>query len=143
RQCERIRSVIGPGETVSHIEIYDGSFFLIAPGYLEGERYLPTDMTSFTNVVCGIPPGPENLELAADRSAQLSLETVGNIQADHVFLSAFTGAEDTVREIESSALWSRVPAVANGRVYDAPPLRWSSYPSYQWSLAQRADAVTG
>lgn len=143
-QCDRIRSVIGPDDTVSHIEMYDGGFFfLIAPGFTVDGRYLPLKSTTFAFTECGLNPGPENAELALTDNVQLSLEVVEQIQADHLFLTVFPGAEQTLDDVSSSALWGQIPSVANDSVYEAPPLVWWSYLSYPWALEQRADAVVG
>ena len=143
-QCDRIRSVIGPDDTVSHVEMYGGGFtFLVAPGFTLDDRYLPITSTSFAFLTCGLNPGPENLDLAPTDNVEISLERLGDIQADHMFLTVYPGAEETFDEFGSNALWDQIPSVANDSVYEAPALVWWSYLSFPWALELRADAVVG
>lgn len=143
-QCERIRTVIAPDDTAALVEVYDDSFWLLGPGFVDGGgRYLPVHPTLFAYETCGIIPGEENRTFAASEPAQLSLELLPELQSDHLFVIATEGSEAQYDEIRSSSFWDLVPAAETGNVYVVDSIVGWGYLSAGWALEQRADAIVG
>lgn len=66
----------------------------------------------------GVPRDPDELW------ANISLEDLGRIQADHIFLGVDPDAADRENELRAHPLWSDLPAVQSGNVHEVPAILW-------------------
>lgn len=56
----------------------------------------------------------------------LSIELVGDIDADHIFFLAEGDSTDLLDDLTSSPLWSESTAVQNGQTYAVDPVYWQT-----------------
>jgi iron complex transport system substrate-binding protein len=68
----------------------------------------------------GVPADPDELWV------NLSLEELGSIEADHVFLGIDPGAGSRGDDVRDHPLWDSLPAVQAGNVYEVRSLLWIS-----------------
>ncbi|MGG4142550.1 hypothetical protein ABEW34_05405 [Paenibacillus algorifonticola] len=66
-------------------------------------------------------------ELVLDKEEKvvnLSMEMIPQLDADHIFLTVDTGAEEQAKELLESSLWKNLPAVKNTNVHQVNFERW-------------------
>ncbi|MEM7734450.1 MAG: ABC transporter substrate-binding protein [Deinococcota bacterium] len=124
--CKPLQDAVGD-DTVMLIQPLQGGLWVIGPGFMDNEHFLPYSLTSHLYYFCGLN-APENLVdfVGINSGAQMSQELIGDIQADHLLIDTF-GGTDAYEEIIASPLWQAVPAVQKGQVYPIPNLFSGSY----------------
>ncbi len=143
-QCDRMRTVIEDGETLSFILVQPDMIRLMAPGYITDNGYIPSAVTAWAYIDCEFVPGDEVSVLAGENfGIDLSLEVLPELQADNLAVIVSDGAEDTYKARVEQPLWQAVPAVQAGQAFEVPFLIGSSYYSAVWTLEQVANAITG
>ncbi|WP_052737265.1 ABC transporter substrate-binding protein [Paenibacillus algorifonticola] len=66
-------------------------------------------------------------ELVLDKEEKvvnLSMEMIPQLDADHIFLTVDTGAEEQAKELLESILWKNLPAVTNGNIHEVNFETW-------------------
>jgi iron complex transport system substrate-binding protein len=144
-QCERIRAVIGD-DTVTIFDVFDGAIRVIgAAATTPDGSVIPPAFTSWAYVDCGLAPGEEVARLTGGGfSASVSLESLGELQADHLIAYANVASPDAEQVYQSftdSPLWALLPAVQSDQVYLVDVLDASGYYSALYVLERVADAV--
>lgn len=56
--------------------------------------------------------------------ANISLEVIPQLTADHIFLTMDTGADQQYKDLTENTLWKNLPAVKGGRVYEVNFETW-------------------
>ncbi|GAA3401573.1 ABC transporter substrate-binding protein [Paenibacillus hodogayensis] len=75
----------------------------------------------------GLTPSKLVRELILDKDGKvvpLSMEMIPKLDADHIFVTKDTGAEDKAAELFNNPLWKLVPAVQKGHVYEVNFETW-------------------
>ena len=141
--CERIRSVIGDGETLTVLNNGPDGVSLFGPGYTVDRGYIPFTPGGIY-WLCGVAAGVEAREmLGADRSAlHLSKELLSELQADHIMIMGI-GSREEFDTLTDDPLWRTLPAVRDGQVYWGPYTAASNYYLALDMLDMWADAVAG
>lgn len=144
-QCARIREVVGEGTLTLSVAYAPRYFGLLGPGNLTEGDFVPYT-TSRLYSWCGVQPGPEVLELAGTEAswAELSLELLPELQADH--LVVFSGAEAGayLEEFTSHPLWNRISAVQEGNAHVIEGfIDTASYYGVLEGLERVADVLAG
>lgn len=146
--CKQIRKVIGEG-TLTLFDVSGGALRVWGPGYGNEEKFVPAAFGVWAYRDCGVAPGDEVSALTgggAQPFAQVSLESLGELQADHLIAYVNVsagGARSYFDELKESPLWTRVPAVANGNIHELDYLDASSYYAALHVLEQAATALRG
>lgn len=145
--CERIRAVIGDG-TVTIFDVFGGAIRVIgAAAATPDGSVIPPAFTSWAYVDCRLTPGEEVARLTGgSHSASVTLESLGELQADHLIVYtnvASPDAEQVYQTFTESPLWALLPAVQNDQVYRVDVLDASGYFSALYVLEQVAEAVSG
>ncbi|WP_162241883.1 ABC transporter substrate-binding protein [Paenibacillus sp. Leaf72] len=107
-----LKAAIGD-ETVAILRVHAKSLRLYGgPGYAGPVLYNELKLT----------PSKLVQELVLDTKIEgafdLSLEMVPQLDADHIFLTVDTGAEQQAKELLESTLWLNLPAVKNGNIHE-------------------------
>jgi iron complex transport system substrate-binding protein len=145
--CEQIRAVIGD-ETVTIFDVFDGTIRVIgAAAATPDGSVIPPAFTSWAYVDCGLKPGEEVARLTGGGfSASVTLESLGELQADHLIVYtnvASPDAEQVYQSFTDSPLWALLPAVQNNQVYRVDVLDASGYFSALYVLERVADVISG
>jgi iron complex transport system substrate-binding protein len=145
--CEQIRAVIGD-ETVTIFDVFDGAIRVIgAAAATPDGSVIPPAFTSWAYVDCGLTPGAEVARLTGGGfSASVTLESLGELQADHLIVYtnvASPNAEQVYQSFTDSPLWALLPAVQNNQVYRVDVLDASGYFSALYVLERVADVISG
>lgn len=143
-ECERIHSVIGD-ETIDLVTVYEDSFHLVGPIWEQAEGfYTPSAYSIWAYRDCQLLPGVEVEELVGVQgSAQLSLETIAELESEHLFVMQSIGQNETLEDILDEPLWQTLPAVQNGNVYLIEQIGANGYYSGIYTLELAASAITG
>lgn len=75
----------------------------------------------------GLTPSKLVKELILDKNGKvvpISLEMIPQLDADHIFITTDTGAEDKTKELLANPLWQSLPAVKKGHVYQVNFETW-------------------
>ncbi|WP_025025678.1 ABC transporter substrate-binding protein [Caldalkalibacillus mannanilyticus] len=114
---ERILEVIGD-ETVAIVRVHAKSLRLYGgPGYAGPVLYEEL----------GLQPAQAVKDLVLDQNlgvANISLEVIPQLTADHIFLTMDTGADQQYKDLTENTLWKNLPAVKGGRVYEVNFETW-------------------
>ncbi|MFC4597877.1 ABC transporter substrate-binding protein [Cohnella hongkongensis] len=70
---------------------------------------------------------PESVAAVDDSAYEISLEAVPDIGADHYFLLSDAMFAESVKELESTTIWSSLEPVKNNRVYPVDTTLWIAY----------------
>ncbi|MEU6862176.1 iron-siderophore ABC transporter substrate-binding protein [Streptomyces sp. NPDC046876] len=92
--------------------------------------YLPK---SFTGIILGDMGllRPENQRDTAKFNIEISEEQIQQADADHIFLTAFSGGEERKRKFMANPLWQRLNAVRKGNVHEVDDATWMTSVSLQ------------
>jgi len=143
-QCARIREVVGEGTLTLSVAYAPRYFGLLAPGHLTEGSYTPYT-TSRLYSLCRVQPGAEVRELARDTAwAELSLETLPEIRADHLIVFLGRGGRSYLEAFTTHPLWNRIKAVQEGNAFIIEDfIDTASYFGVLEGLEQVADVMTG
>lgn len=95
--------------------------------------YSSSDMSSFLYLDLGLTPDPMAVEYDNADSLAISMETLPDLTAKHIFLIAGYGsqtaeaveaAKQRYEEIKADPLWQAVPAVQSGNIYEEDSRTW-------------------
>ena len=95
--------------------------------------YSSNDMSSFLYLDLGLTPDPMAVEYDNADSLAISMETLPDLTAKHIFLIAGYGsqtaeaveaAKQRYEEIKADPLWQAVPAVQSGSIYEVDSRTW-------------------
>lgn len=89
---------------------------------------------------------PASVAEAEDAAYEISLESIGEVGADHYFLLSDAMFSDAVKELESLKIWSSLEPVKNHRVYDVDTTLWIAYYgpiAIDLIVSQAAEALLG
>ena len=98
--------------------------------------YSSSDMSSFLYLDLGLTPDPMAVEYDNADSLAISMETLPNLTAKHIFLIAGYGsqtdeavvaAKQRYDEIKADPLWQAVPAVQSGNIYEVDSRTWLTH----------------
>ncbi|MDF2670420.1 MAG: hypothetical protein K0R67_2726 [Paenibacillus sp.] len=134
-----ITKAVGENKTVAFLRTQVKSLQLYFPTYLAEKTAFPTYVgLIYTDL--GLTPIAKVTELAKatpDRqNALISQEVLPELNADYLFVTTggSTGNAETIKknqddfsEVEKSAVWKSIPAVAQNRVYYVSPKHWISF----------------
>ena len=110
KASETIKAAIGD-ESVAAIWMIAGQYYV-----LENNRYSGTVL--YDDLGLTMPTFIENLGDATDATwSPISLESLADMDADHVFLIAAEG-ETGLETLTASSIWQGTPAAKNGNVYE-------------------------
>lgn len=113
----QIKEKIG-GQTVAIIRVHTKELRLYGgPGYAGPVAY--QDL--------GLTPARLVRELVLDKNQKvvpLSMELIPQLDADHIFVTTDTGAEEKTKELLSHPLWQGLPAFKNGHVHQVDFETW-------------------
>lgn len=70
---------------------------------------------------------PDFVSAIDDTSAEISMEVIGDVGADHYFLLSDALFQAQVEELENTVTWSSLDAVKNNRVYPVDTTLWIAY----------------
>lgn len=98
--------------------------------------YSSSDMSSFLYLDLGLTPDPMAVEYDNADSLAISMETLPDLTAKHIFLIAGYGsqtaeaveaAKQRYEEIKADPLWQAVPAVQSGNIYEVDSRTWLTH----------------
>lgn len=98
--------------------------------------YSTNDMSSFLYSSLGLTPEPMAVEYDNASSLAISLETLPDLTAEHIFLVAGYGsqtdeadiaAKQYYEKIKADPLWQAVPAVQTGNIYEVDSRTWLTH----------------
>lgn len=98
--------------------------------------YSSNDMSSFLYLDLGLTPDPMAVEYDNADSLAISMETLPDLTAKHIFLIAGYGsqtaeaveaAKQRYEEIKADPLWQAVPAVQSGSIYEVDSRTWLTH----------------
>ncbi|MEL6407947.1 MAG: ABC transporter substrate-binding protein [Chloroflexota bacterium] len=143
-QCGRIRDALGEDATLTLIEVYPGSTWLIGTGYQDMGAHIPNHPTTWAYRECGILPGNEILSLIGPSGGniQLSSEILPQLQADHLVVLVVNADED-MEALAETAIWQALPAVQQGNVYFSNYSTNFGYYGASYALEFYADVLSG
>jgi len=114
---EKVRAAVGD-ETVAIVRVHTKSIRLYGgPGYAGPVVYGEL----------GLNPPQMVKDLVLDKNlgvANISMEVIPQLTADHIFLTMDTGAEQQYKDLTENGLWKNLPAVKNGHVYEVNFETW-------------------
>lgn len=70
---------------------------------------------------------PASIAEVDDTAYEISLEAINDIGADHYFLLSDAMFSESVKELESTNIWSSLEPVKNNRVYNMDTTLWIAY----------------
>ncbi len=115
--AEQLQTAIGD-ETVAILRVHSKEIRLYGgPGYAGPVLYNELKLT----------PAKLVQELVLDKNEKvvgLSMELIPQLDADHIFLTVDTGAEEQAKSLLESDLWKGLPAVQSGQVYEVNFETW-------------------
>ena len=95
-----------------------------------------SDMSSFLYLDLGLTPDPMAVEYDNADSLAISMETLPDLTAKHIFLIAGYGsqtaeaveaAKQRYEEIKADPLWQAVPAVQSSSIYEVDSRTWLTH----------------
>ncbi|MER5733509.1 iron-siderophore ABC transporter substrate-binding protein [Streptomyces sp. NPDC002138] len=74
---------------------------------------------------------PENQRDTAKFNIEISEEQIQQVDADHIFLTAFSGGAERKKKFTENPLWQRLNAVQKGHVHEVDDATWMTSVSLQ------------
>lgn len=114
---EKLHAAVG-NETVAILRVHTNSIRLYGgPGYAGPVLYKEL----------GLQPAQAVKDLVLDKNlgvASISMEIIPQLNADHIFLTMDTGADQQFKNLTESAIWKDLPAVRNGKIHQVNFETW-------------------
>ncbi|MFF8841859.1 ABC transporter substrate-binding protein [Streptomyces sp. NPDC015127] len=109
-----------PGQTYSLVRFLDGPTRI----------YLPKTFSGIILADMGLAR-PANQQDPEEFNIEISEEQIGQADADHIFVTTFSGGEERREKFLANPLWKRLNAVQKGNVHEVEDAVWMTSVSLQ------------
>ncbi|MCX5200232.1 iron-siderophore ABC transporter substrate-binding protein [Streptomyces sp. NBC_00237] len=92
--------------------------------------YLPATFSGIILKDMGLAR-PANQQDPKEFNIEISEEQIGQADADHIFMTTFSGGEDRKKKFLANPLWKRLGAVQKGQVHEVDDAVWMTSVSLQ------------